>query len=77
MRCSSRRIPIQQRWVLIAALVLTSRLAAQEVSPTLRQADADYPAGVSVLNRNDLLTAQSKLKEVVRLAPSVELGHSA
>ncbi len=77
MRCSSRRIPIQQRWVLIAALALTSRLAAQEVSPTLRQADADYRAGVAALNRNDLSTAQSKLEEVVRLAPSVELGHSA
>ena len=77
MRCGTRSVPVQQWWVLIAALALASHLAAQEVSPTLRQADADYPAGVSVLNRNDLLTAQSKLREVVRLAPSVELGHSA
>jgi protein O-GlcNAc transferase len=50
---------------------------AQEPSPSLRQADADYREGVEALNHNDLKTAQSKFEAVVRLAPAAEQGHSA
>lgn len=50
---------------------------AQGATDSLKQADADYREGVAALNRNDLQTAQSKFEEVVRLAPSLEQGHSA
>ncbi len=62
---------------LLSGLFLISLSAAQEPSPALRQADAAYRDGLSALNRNDLQTAQSKFEEVVRLAPSLEQGHSA
>jgi tetratricopeptide (TPR) repeat protein len=50
---------------------------AQEPTAALKQADADYREGVAALYRNDLATAQSKFESVVRLAPTVEQGHSA
>jgi len=43
----------------------------------MKQADTDYRAGVAALNRNDLKTAQADFVNVVKLAPSVEQGHSA
>jgi tetratricopeptide (TPR) repeat protein len=50
---------------------------AQEPSPSLKQADADYRAGVAALSRNDLQAARTDFENVVRLAPSAEQGHSA
>ncbi|MGA8528781.1 MAG: tetratricopeptide repeat protein, partial [Acidobacteriaceae bacterium] len=50
---------------------------AQDPSPALRQADADYRAGVAAMARNDLKTAKQEFAEVVRLAPNIEQGHSA
>jgi protein O-GlcNAc transferase len=61
----------------LAGLSLAVPLQAQGSSESLKQADADYRAGVAALNRNDLQTAHAKFEEVVRLAPSVEQGHSA
>ncbi|HEX3661473.1 MAG TPA: tetratricopeptide repeat protein [Acidobacteriaceae bacterium] len=50
---------------------------AQSSSPSLRQADSDYRAGVAAMSRNDLKTARHEFEEVVRLAPNIEQGHSA
>ncbi len=49
----------------------------QQSSSTLRQADADYRAGVAALNSDHLNTAQEKFEMVVHLEPEIELGHSA
>jgi protein O-GlcNAc transferase len=68
---------------LSSGLVLSAWLAAvltafaQEPSASLKQADADYRAGVAALERNDLKTAQADFENVVRLAPSAEQGYSA
>lgn len=51
--------------------------SAQNPSPGLKQADADYRAGVAALSRHDMKTARQDFEEVVRLAPDVEQGHSA
>jgi tetratricopeptide (TPR) repeat protein len=51
--------------------------AAQEPSAALKQADADYRAGVAALGRDDLKTALADFQHVVKLAPSAEQGHSA
>ena len=64
-------------FVLAASLAVASAGQAQEASASLKQADADYRAGVAALNRNDLKTAQTDFANVVRLAPSAEQGHSA
>lgn len=50
---------------------------SQQVTSALRQADADYRAGVAALNGGDLKTAQAKFESVVRLEPGLEQGHSA
>jgi protein O-GlcNAc transferase len=50
---------------------------AQEPSPSLKEADADYRAGVAALSRHDLNAALSDFQKVVRLAPTAEQGHSA
>jgi protein O-GlcNAc transferase len=50
---------------------------AQEPSPGLKQADADYRAGVAALSGNDLNTALADFEKVVHLAPAAEPGHSA
>jgi protein O-GlcNAc transferase len=50
---------------------------AQEPSPGLKQADADYRAGVAALSRNDLNAALAEFEKVVHLAPAAEQGHSA
>ncbi len=63
---------------LLAFLLALSFLCeAQEPSPSLKQADADYRAGVAALGRNDLDAALADFEKVVHLAPSVEQGHSA
>ena len=51
---------------------------AQEPSPArnLKQADADYRAGVAALGHNDLNGALADFEKVVHLAPAVEQGHS-
>lgn len=66
-----------------ASLLLAVSAAAlylcpgQEPSASLKEADADYRAGVAALSRNDLSTALANFQKVVRLAPSAEQGHSA
>ena len=70
----------QLRWVLSVVLYTTcmpKNVSAQAPSASLKEADADYRAGVAALNNNDLKTAQSKFEAVTRLAPSSEQGHSA
>lgn len=58
-------------------LALSAFCAAQEPSSSLKQADADYRAGVAALSRNDLRAARGDFENVVRLAPAAEQGHSA
>jgi tetratricopeptide (TPR) repeat protein len=58
-------------------LLFAGGAAPQEPSPALKQADTAYREGLAALNQNDLQTAQSKFEDVVRLAPSLEQGHSA
>lgn len=75
-------VVIAMRFNLSPGLPILAVLAclvahAQEPSPSLRQADADYRQGLEALNHNDLKTAQAKFEEVTRLAPATEQGHSA
>ena len=64
--------------LLIAALPAVLSLSnAQEPSASLKEADADYHAGVAALSRNDLNTALADFEKVVHLAPAAEQGHSA
>jgi tetratricopeptide (TPR) repeat protein len=63
--------------MLASWLSLLTPSYAQEPSPSLKQADADYRAGVAALSRNDLKTALTDFQGVVRLAPTAEQGHSA
>jgi protein O-GlcNAc transferase len=58
-------------------LAIASSAPAQEPSSSLKQADADYRAGVAALSRNDLKVALNDFQNVVRLAPAAEQGHSA
>lgn len=51
--------------------------SAQEPSASLKQADADYRAGVAALSHNDLNAARVDFEKVVELAPNAEQGHSA
>jgi protein O-GlcNAc transferase len=73
--------PIEFRWssgvALCAGLTLALAGSAQVPSANLKQADADYRAGVAALAHNDLTTALADFEKVVRLAPSAEEGHSA
>ena len=72
--------PTSSRLLLISLAFLLlggSIAAAQEPAPGLKQADTAYREGLAALNQNDLQTAQSKFEDVVRLAPSLEQGHSA
>ena len=65
---------------LVAALLLAALLRmadAQAPSAELKEADADYRAGVAALSRNDLQTALADFEKVLRLAPKAEQGHSA
>lgn len=55
----------------------TYLLFAQEPSAAMRQADADYRAGVAALNKNDLQTAEARFQAVTALVPDQEPGHSA
>ena len=69
--------------LMTAAFLLTALPArvfrgfAQEPSPSLKQADADYREGTAALSRNDLNAALADFQNVVRLAPTAEQGHSA
>lgn len=65
--------------VLFTAAVILSAafLQAQEPTANLRQADADYRAGVAALSKNDLTLARQQFEQVVRLAPQAEQGYSA
>jgi len=50
---------------------------AQQPSPGLKQADADYRSGVAALSANDLNAALADFEKVVHEAPTVAQGHSA
>src|SRR5580698_5289502 len=63
--------------LLALAAGVSSRSVAQEPSAALKQADADYRAGVTALSRNDLKSALADFEQVVHLAPTAEQGHSA
>ena len=73
--------PIEFRWssgvALCAGLSLAVAGFAQAPPASLKQADADYRAGVAALGHNDLTTALADFEKVVKLAPSAEEGHSA
>jgi protein O-GlcNAc transferase len=60
--------------LLSAFLTLSNGSRAQQLSP---QAYAAYQAGVAALARNDFNSALAQFEKVVRLAPSLEQGHSA
>ena len=64
-------------FTLCAALTISRGINAQEPSAALKEADADYRAGVTALSRDDLNTAREDFEKVVQLAPSAEQGHSA
>jgi protein O-GlcNAc transferase len=60
--------------ILGVFLTLSYGSHAQQPSP---QAYAAYQTGVAALSRNDFHTAREQFEKVVRLAPSLEQGHSA
>jgi tetratricopeptide (TPR) repeat protein len=62
------------RCILAVFLTLSHKSHAQESSP---QAYAAYQAGAAALSHNDLKGALVEFEKVVRLAPSLEQGHSA
>ncbi len=63
----------------IFAAFLTLFLAghAQEQSSSMQEANQAFRDGVAAFSRNDLNTARDDFEKVVRLEPSIELGHSA
>lgn len=73
--------PFQYRWlvpIVLAGLSLSAGFCrGQQATANLREADADFRAGVAAFSRNDLEAARHDFEEVVHLAPSVEQGHSA
>src|ERR1700722_802509 len=71
------RVLIRAGLLLAALPVLLFAGDAQEPSASLRQADADYGAGVTAMSRNDLKTALVDFQSVVHLAPQTEQGHIA
>ena len=74
---SSRPISLRPAAGCFLAALLSVALQAQEPSPKLKQADADYRAGTAALSRNDLKTALADFQAVVQLVPEMEQGHSA
>jgi protein O-GlcNAc transferase len=60
--------------ILAAFLTISYPSYAQDPSP---QAYSAYQAGVAALSRNDYDSARREFEKVVRLAPSLEQGHSA
>jgi len=73
-------VAMELRRMMLAVCAGAAMMAAvggQEPSTALKQADADYRAGVAALGRNDLKSALKDFQSVVKLAPSAEQGHSA
>jgi tetratricopeptide (TPR) repeat protein len=71
---------MQLRRILLSlgiGVALSAAISAQEPSAALKQADAEYRAGVAALGRDDLKSALTDFQNVVKLAPSAEQGHSA
>jgi hypothetical protein len=60
-------------FTLSAALTISRGITAQEPSPALKQADADYRAGVAALSRNDLNTAFAVHQDADAVASSFDL----
>lgn len=79
LRATVSLIAVSRLAGLFLAGVLSGGLAFAQLQPTeaLKQADADYRAGVAALNRGDLAAARGLFTSVVRLAPAAEQGHSA
>ena len=71
------KAPLPAVLVVAAVAALVQGSDGQQPSPALRQADAEYRAGVSALSRSDLNTALADFEKVVHLAPQAEQGHSA
>ena len=63
--------------LMATGLAIAPSAPAQESSTALKQADADYRAGVAALGHNDLNAALNDFQNVVRIAPAAEQGHSA
>jgi tetratricopeptide (TPR) repeat protein len=63
--------------VLAMVAAVAAALVAQQASAGLKQADADYRAGVDALSHSDLNAALDDFQNVVRLAPTASQGHSA
>ena len=62
-------------FLLCAALSGVSQ--APKPSPSLKEADDAFRAGIAALSRHDLNAALGDFQKVVRLAPTAEQGHSA
>jgi protein O-GlcNAc transferase len=71
------RARLSAGFLLATLLALIPLCGGQDPSSSLKQAGADYRAGVAALNHNDLNTALADFEKVVHLAPAVEQGHSA
>ena len=61
------KAPLSAVLVVARVAVLVQGSYGQQPSPALRQADADYRAGVSALSGNDLNTALADFEKVVSL----------
>jgi tetratricopeptide (TPR) repeat protein len=71
------QFPLLLLLISLSDFAIARPLVSQEPSASLKEADADYRAGVAALSRNDIRTAKSRFEAVVRLAPTAEQGHSA
>jgi protein O-GlcNAc transferase len=69
--------PLRIGFPVAALLTACVLCGGQEPSPNMKQADADYRAGVAALSHNDLKTARLDFEQVIRLEPGIEQGHSA
>jgi tetratricopeptide (TPR) repeat protein len=77
MRLALPQFPLLLLLISLSDFAIARPLVSQEPSASLKEADADYRAGVAALSRNDIRTAKSRFEAVVRLAPTAEQGHSA
>jgi tetratricopeptide (TPR) repeat protein len=68
-----------RRYVALVAFLFVGCMGgiSQVESPAMKQADATYQLGSAAFSKGDLQTALVDFQKVVRLAPTVEQGHSA
>lgn len=62
---------------IFMVLILPFAGHTQERSPDIKRANDDFQNGVAAMSRNDLNAARAYFENVVRLEPTIELGHSA